>query len=191
MTDKDKNEPGSSEPNSKATETAEHSVNGKDVTESLTPEGTENEAEKLRSEILYLKAEFENYRRRLVRDQEQSIRFANERLIRELLPVVDNFELALSSAKGLKEHADAEVRSFVSGVEMNRRELGQAFERLGAQFVGKIGDPFDPQEHEAISEVPVEAENVGKVVQVVQLGCRLGGRLLKAARVLIGRSQNS
>ena len=139
---------------------------------------------------MYQQAEFENSRKRLMREQERSIQFANERIIRELLTVVDLFDRAMLSATPIKKDAKSEVANFVLGIEMTQKELIQMLERFGVVFHGKVGEPFDPERHEAISQVESEPENANKVVAIHQQGCTLHGRLLQPAKVVVGKEND-
>ncbi len=152
------------------------------------PETTPDPTEALRSELLYQRAEFDNYRKRMLRDQETAIRFANEKLIQELSGVVYHFERALSHSAALKAKATPDVVNFVSGIELTHRELIQLLEKFGVEFTGTVGETFDPQKHEALSQLDAPDESVGKILEVVQRGCMLSGRLLKPAKVIVGRN---
>jgi molecular chaperone GrpE len=142
-------------------------------------------ADKASQDVLYLRADLENTRRRLLREQEQAIRFANERLIGEMARVVDLFDRAIASGGALPV-ANPDVTSFVTGVEMTQKELVGTLEKFGVEFLGKAGESFDPQRHEAISQVQAGEDQIDKVVQVVQRGCALHGRTLVPARVVVG-----
>ncbi len=158
-------------------------ANGADNVSELKP----NRETELMNELLYQRAEFENFRKRILREQESSIKYANEKLVRDLLTVVDLFDRAMQSASTLGSDAS----SFVTGIEMTRKELTQTLTRNGVEFVGSKNEAFDPQRHEAISEFETESsDEVGKVVQVAQKGCVLSGRLLKPAQVVVGKAKS-
>src|SRR5215210_7587923 len=94
--------------------------------------------EKHQKEMLYLRAEFENYKRRILREQENSIKFANEKLLGEILSVSDLFDRAMGSAKPLRAKAEgspiaSEVNNFVTGIEMTQRELANTLGRFGVE----------------------------------------------------------
>lgn len=150
--------------------------------------------EQLQKEMLYLRAEFENYKRRILREQDTAIKFANEKLLGEILSVVDLFDRAMGSAKPLKAKAEGspvatDVNNFVMGIEMTQRELANVLGRFGVEFTGAQGEKFDPSRHEAISELETTADKVGTVLEVLQKGCLLQGRLLKPARVVVGKAK--
>ena len=168
-----------------------------DTQVSHTPNGQENDqalvaarqqAEQAQKEVLYIKAEFENYKKRMIREQEQAIKFANKNLITELLNIVDYLDRAIQHSKVLKSKADAEVTNFVSGVEMSQHEFVQLLTRFGVEFVGAAGEVFDPERHEAIGQKEAGKDLVDKVVEVLQRGSVLNGRLIKPAKVIVGKS---
>ncbi len=136
-------------------------------------------------EILYVRAEFDNYKKRLLKDQEISIKMANRGLITELLSVLDFFEHAVVHSSKLKDKGDSDVTNFVTGIEMTRSELVQLLTRFGVELIGEPGENFDPLKHEAISEIE-DKEKVGNTIfSVLQKGCMLHGKLLKPARVVV------
>ena len=148
------------------------------------------EAEQARQDNLYLRAEFENTKRRLIREQEQSIKYANEKLVEGLAPVVDLLERALASAGPLKAKEDPDAKNFILGIEMTHREFIQILSRFGVEFSGSVGEKFDPVRHEAISQQEVEDAKDDTVLIVYQRGVTLGGRLLTPAKVVVGRAKS-
>ena len=124
-------------------------------------------------------ADFDNYRKRAARDQESLVARAHERLMKALLPVVDDLERALDAAA---EHEEAKLDE---GVELVARELHEALEREGLEEIETDG-PFDPHVHEALLSQPSEAEE-GAVIEVLQKGYRLGDRVLRPARVVVSQ----
>ncbi len=128
-----------------------------------------------------LKAEFDNYRKRAARDQESLVARAHERLIKELLPVVDDLERALAAAA---EHEEAKLEE---GVRLVHRQLASVLEREGLVEIETEGR-FDPHVHEALLSQPSEAEE-GAVIEVIQKGYRLGDRVVRPARVVVSAGQ--
>ena len=122
-------------------------------------------------------AEFENYRKRVLRDQESLVARAHERLVKELLPVLDDLERALAAAE---EHEEATLEE---GVRLVHRELADALAREGLAEIETNG-VFDPHVHEALLSQPSD-QDVGSVLEVVQKGYRLGDRVLRPARVVV------
>src|SRR5438067_12751457 len=124
-----------------------------------------------------VQAEFDNYRKRAARDQESLVARAGERLVKELLPVLDDLERALEAAE---EHEEAKLEE---GVKLVHRQLEQLLEREGLAPVETDGK-FDPHVHEALLTQPSAAEE-GSVIEVLQKGYRLGDRVLRPARVVV------
>ena len=122
-------------------------------------------------------AEFENYRKRVLRDQESLVARAHERLVKELLPVLDDLERALAAAE---EHEEAKLEE---GVRLVHRELAAALAREGLAEIETNG-VFDPHVHEALLSQPSDAEE-GSVIEVVQKGYKLGDKVLRPARVVV------
>jgi molecular chaperone GrpE len=124
-----------------------------------------------------LKAEFENYRKRVARDQGALVARASERLVKQLLPVLDDLERALVAAS---EHEEAKL---AEGVQLVHRSLADALAREGLVEVDTDGD-FDPHTQEALLAQPSD-EKEGAVIQVLQKGYKLGDHVLRPARVVV------
>jgi molecular chaperone GrpE len=124
-----------------------------------------------------LKAEFENYKKRISRDQAEFVTRASERLVKQLLPVLDDLERALEAAA---EHEEAKLEE---GVRLVHRSLAEALAKEGLVEVETEGK-FDPHTQEALLAQPSEAEE-GTVIQVLQKGYKLGDRVLRPARVVV------
>jgi len=124
-----------------------------------------------------LKAEFDNYRKRVARDQQELAARAHERLVRELVPVLDDLERALVAAS---EHEEAKLEE---GVRLVHRSLADLLVREGLAEVETAGK-FDPHTQEALLSQPSDEEE-GTVIEVLQKGYRLGDRVLRPARVVI------
>jgi molecular chaperone GrpE len=122
-------------------------------------------------------ADFDNYRKRVTRDQESLVARAHERLVKELLPVLDDLERALDAAS---KHEEAKLEE---GVRLVHRELAEILAKEGLVTVETNGK-FDPHEHEALLTQPSEAEE-GAILEVIQKGYRLGDRVLRPARVVV------
>ena len=127
------------------------------------------------------RAEFENYRRRAVKEAASAQDRGAAKLALELLPAIDNLDRALSHA-GETPNGDA---SFVSGVKHVRSDVLAALKRAGIEPYSPEGEPFDPQVHEAVAQQPFEGFEPGTVVEVYQQGYRLGDTVLRPARVLV------
>ena len=127
---------------------------------------------------LRLAADFDNYRKRVAREQVELTRRANERILNELLPVLDDLERALEAAA---EHEEAKLEE---GVRLVHRSLLGLVERHGLSEIETEG-AFDPHVHEALLAQPGEGAEEGSVLQVLQKGYRLGDKVLRPARVIV------
>jgi molecular chaperone GrpE len=127
-------------------------------------------------------AEMENVRKRAQRDVENASRYGLEKFAVELLPVLDSLQGAVSNA------ARADAKSLVAGQEATLKLLLKAFERLNIREINPTGEPFDPALHEAVMAQDSTTAEPNAVLQVVQSGFELGGRLLRPARVIVART---
>ncbi|HEY2370985.1 MAG TPA: nucleotide exchange factor GrpE [Gaiellaceae bacterium] len=137
----------------------------------------EQQAEVQDDRLLRLAADFDNYKKRVAREREEYVAHANERLLKELLPVLDDLERALDA---VGQHEEATVEE---GVRLVHRSLAALLQRNGVREIPTEGK-FDPHVHEALLSQPSEAEE-GSVIDVVQKGYALGDRVVRPARVVI------
>ena len=147
-----------------------------------------SEVERLRAEVASLKdralraqAELENFKKRSMRDKTESLRYANEGLLRALLPVIDNLQRAVDHAR-----ASREIDALVEGVELVLRSFLDALDRHGVKPVDAHGNQFDPSRHEAIGHVE-SSEPANTVVAEHQRGYTFHDRLLRPAMVTVGK----
>ncbi len=132
---------------------------------------------------LRLAADFDNFKRRTLRERQEAQRYGNENLIKELLATVDNLERAVDH--GQKEAVSEEVRQILEGVELTYRSFLQTLEKFGVQEVPAVGKAFDPNVHEAVRQAPSDEHPSGVVAQVFQKGWMLQDRLLRPAMVSV------
>ena len=137
----------------------------------------EAERDEYLNDLKRVAADFDNFRKRTARDQEALVARAHERLVRELLPVLDDLERALEAAS---DHEEAKLEE---GVRLVHRALAGALEREGLAEIDTDGS-FDPHRHEALLAQPSEADE-GDVIQVLQKGYVLGDKVLRPARVVV------
>src|SRR3989442_9677292 len=130
--------------------------------------------------LLRAVAEMDNMRRRSQREREDYTRYANESLIREVLPVLDNFDRALAAAR-----TAGDAGRLIEGLELIRRELLKALERHGVTRYAALGQPFDPTRHEATERVIRTDQPPGTVVSEIVPGYLLNGRVIRAAQVSV------
>jgi molecular chaperone GrpE len=138
------------------------------------------EAESQQDRYLRAVAEFDNARKRAARDREDYVRFATESLVRDLLPVLDNFDRALDAARG-----DAGAAAWTAGVELIHRELLRVLEKVGVTPFSAVGERFDPGRHEAVARVPAGDQPEMTVVGETLRGYLMHGRVLRPAMVTV------
>ena len=140
------------------------------------------EARALESKDLYMRAlaEIENVRKRCARDVEQAHKYAVERFAADLVDVKDSLELGLANAGAGPDAVRA-------GIEATLKLLTKAFEKAGLSEIVPLGEPFNPELHEAMVTQPTAEQPPNTVLQVVQKGYQLNGRLLRPARVIVSR----
>lgn len=167
------------QPEQTNTEATEKTVEG---------DAADNELEKLIGELkesqnkyLYLYAEFENYKKRVIKERSDQIKFGHESLVRDILQVTDNLDRAL-------EHT-ANHDALVDGIKMVNQQLKDTLTRYGVKTVSSLGLKFDPEKHEAVGQEKLETgqngHEDGSVIREHQKGYTLHGRLLRPARVVV------
>ena len=145
---------------------------------------SEERARGHREQYLRAVAELDNVRKRAQRDIEAANRYGLEKFAAELLPVRDSLELAVQSAA----QPEVDVRSLKQGQEATLQLLAKALERLGVTPIQAAGEPFDPTRHEAMLAQESAAASPGTVLQVVQSGYELNGRVIRPARVIVAKA---
>ncbi len=143
----------------------------------------EQEAKTTYERLLRQAAELENFKKRTIREREESIRFANEALVRDLLPIVDNLERALAHAQG-----DGNGKPLVEGVEMVLKGLLDVLNKYGVTPIEAVGQPFDPVKHEAMAQVESNDYEPNTVVQEHHKGYLFNSRLLRPALVSVAKT---
>ena len=138
-------------------------------------EEQEGAAAEIDDRLLRLAADFDNYKKRAARERQEYVAFANERLLKELLPILDDLERALDAAE---EHQEAQLEE---GVRLVHRSLAGLLERQGVKEIATEG-AFDPHVHEALLAQPSEDAESGAVIDVVQKGYTLGDRVVRPDR---------
>ena len=155
-----------------------------DAADSSAQDDTSEELTKVKDQLLRTVAEMENVRRRAQRDVENAHKFAVEKLLSDLLPVVDSLEKAEEAAK-TTDNAD----SMAEGISLSLKLFVSALERSGIAIVDPLGEPFDPQLHEAMAMVPNPDAEPNSVMDVMQRGYTLNGRLVRAAKVVVVKGE--
>ena len=140
----------------------------------------QDDAQKWKNEYLYLRAEFENYKKNAIKERSDLLKFGAERIARDVLEVVDNFERALE----IKASAET-LQSFKTGIEMTAKELKDALAKHGIQEVPSQGLPFNPLHHEAISSEATTAVPAGHVSRVFKKPYKLHDKIIRMGQVVV------
>jgi molecular chaperone GrpE len=171
----------------KAAESAERSNAGTPQPDEQSDQGDEGQRlqariEELEDQLLRVAADFENYRKRTTRQYEQQVKLANERLLGDLLEIVDNLERALSAENGHSAPA-----SFRKGVELIFIQLTTLLAKYDVTPIEAVGKPFDPTYHEAVMQVESEEHEEGVVALELSKGYMLGDKVLRHSKVGVSR----
>ncbi|HOX56430.1 MAG TPA: nucleotide exchange factor GrpE [Candidatus Paceibacterota bacterium] len=134
--------------------------------------------------LLRTSADFENFKKRAARDKQEAIKYANEALLQKLLPVLENFDIALAAAQTAAPEAG---QSLYEGVSMINQQFKTVLAEAGLEEVDALGKAFDPHLHEAISQKETSEAPEGQVVQQLRKGYRYRGRLLRPASVVVSK----
>jgi molecular chaperone GrpE len=129
-------------------------------------------------------ADFDNYKKRAVRERQEAVKFANEGIIGTLIPIIDNFEMALTAMANAQDPA---IQSLQSGVAMIHQQLKKALADAGLEEVDAANQPFDPNFHEAVSQQESADVPEGHVLQQLRKGYKLRERLLRPATVVVAK----
>ena len=138
-----------------------------------------------RDGVLRIKAEMENLRRRTELDVEKAHKFALEKFVNELLPVIDSLERALEVA----DKGNAEMAPMVEGIELTLKSMLDVVKKFGVEVIADTNVPLDPNVHQAIAMVESEDVSAGNVLGVMQKGFTLNGRTIRAAMVTVAKAK--
>ncbi|WDI40831.1 nucleotide exchange factor GrpE [Bremerella sp. P1] len=133
--------------------------------------------------VLLAQADLENYRKRVRRERDDELKFANSPLLTDLLPVVDNLQRALQSAGGSEQ-----AGGIIDGIKLVEKQLLEAMKKRGCEPIEAEGQPFDPNFHEAILQQPSADVEPGTVLQVAQTGYKLFDRCIRASQVIVSKA---
>lgn len=139
-----------------------------------------------KQQVLYAQAETQNVRRRLEQEKQNAAAYASTGFARDMLSVKDNLERALSAFPE-ELRTDEKVKALIAGIEATGRELDNVFQRNGISRVEAMGQPLDPNKHQAMIEVPTDDAEPGTIVQEMQAGYMIKDRLLRPALVGVAR----
>lgn len=134
-------------------------------------------------EYLFLAAEFDNYRKRTLKEKAEIIKNGGENVLKGLLPIVDDFERGLKAAE-----SDSDAKSVLEGMTLIYNKLIKFMESMGVKAMNTTGESFDPELHEAIAQVPAPSEEMkGKVLDTVQKGYMINDKVLRHAKVAVAQ----
>lgn len=178
----DEDEPGEAEDDAEALDEIDAEIEAEEDAIAADLAKARAEAESYLDDLRRLQADFDNYRKRTLREQTARAASASQALVTRLLPVLDNFELAVSAAEQSRD-----FDRMLKGVEMVFGELRQALEGEGLVKIEAEGKPFDPERHEAVIAVEEEDTEPGMVVDIVRAGYELRGKVLRPAMVKVAK----
>ncbi|MDW3650955.1 MAG: nucleotide exchange factor GrpE [Bacteroidia bacterium] len=143
---------------------------------------SEEEKKQLSERVLRLQADFDNFRKRKTKELADGIRFANQDLILQLLPILDNFDRTLKAIEGTDN-----LTAIKEGIELVSSNFRKQFSKIGVEPIDSIGKDFDSEIHEAITSIPVEEEEKkGAVVDEVEKGYKFKDRIIRFSKVIVG-----
>lgn len=145
----------------------------------------EAEARDLELRLERIKSDFESVRLRHAREADETLRFANERVLQQLIPVLDNFDRAHKAVEAAAQQGDAEALRLVDGLRAVARQIDEVLAGLGITAFSTMGQPFDPRRAEAVSMRPAPDVPAQTVLEEYQRGYSLHGRLLRPAMVIV------
>ncbi|HXH74354.1 MAG TPA: nucleotide exchange factor GrpE [Bacteriovoracaceae bacterium] len=177
---------------------AKEKANEKKAKEDKTPEAVEEmdaatevevevEAPKkeevdYKAKYFYVAAEMDNYRKRMEREKENLLKYGNEKVLSDLLQVVDNFDRTIEM---LKPDTDQKVKNIVTGLDMVRKQFIDTISKHGLTMIDSVGKEFDPNFHEAMAQEYAEGKKPNEIIKEFQKGYTLNGRLVRPAKVVV------
>lgn len=141
--------------------------------------------EDFKAKFYYLAAEMENMKRRFERERENQLKYGNEKILSNLIGVVDNFDLTVNA---LRSDNDDKVQNIVKGIDMIRAQFLEVLKQNGLTTVESLGKVFDPNFHEAVAQAPAAGKENQEIITEYQKGYILNGRLLRAAKVVVANN---
>lgn len=141
----------------------------------------DEEIQKEKKDYLFLMADFDNFRKRTIKEKGELIKTGSENVLKGLLPVVDDFERGLEAMK-----SSTDVESIKEGMELVYNKFLKFFEQNGVKAMETDGADFDPEKHEALTTLPVEEEKKNKIVDTVTKGYTLNDKVIRHAKVVVG-----
>lgn len=164
----------------------EAEIEAKPATEKPSEDSEQDKEKKLYERLMRVSADYDNYKKRVVKEKREVLKFAAQPLLADLLPLLDNFERAIKHS----QNADGS-EALIAGVELIYKELQATLQKHGVEKIKALGLPFDPLHHEALSTKFVEGSEEEEVLEIIQEGYLLHGRLLRPAKVVVNQKQNN
>lgn len=175
-----------------------------EITSDTTPEATEEstvvdlggddtdtevkaEKENFKDKYYYIAAEMQNMQRRFDKEKENLLKYGNEKLLLDILDVVDNFERTLSF---IRDDKDEKIKNIAVGIEMIEKMFIDSLGKHGLKLIEAMGAEFDPHFHEALAQQPVEGKKEMEIIQVHQSGYTLNDRVIRASKVIVVKNEN-
>ncbi len=147
--------------------------------------GEKKELEEFKNKFYYLAAEMENMKKRHDRDLQNQIKFGSEKILKNLLDVVDNLERSMMA---IEKDEDEKIKNIYTGIDMVKNQFLDVLKQNGLEKIEAMGEIFDPNFHEALAQQPAEGKKDDEVIQVYQPGYSLNGRLIRAAKVVVAKN---
>lgn len=148
----------------------------------VNPEPAAKEEIDYKAKYYYIAAEMDNYRKRMDREKENLVKYGNEKVLRDLLEVVDNFERTINMLKG---DEDQKVKNLVVGLDMIEKQFLDTMGKHGLTLIPALGKEFDPNFHEAVAQEYAEGTKPNEVIKEYQKGYTLNGRVVRASKVVV------
>ena len=170
------------------------------ITDELAPSGDETDPgggslrqqlQDAEARVLRIQADLENYRKRARRELDEERKYAHVPIVRDLLPVMDNFDRALEALETEDDSAADDTSGMLQGVKMVTQQLHDVLRQYHCERIGEVGGEFDPAIHEAIAQTSSDEHPPGVVMQVTQPGYRIHDRVVRAAQVIVSRGGDS
>lgn len=185
MSDKFAGAEGSETDNTGDTRQAEESTESPTEELQQVTEEVQNQLDKLKQEYLYLRAEFDTYRRNAIKERADLLKYGSERLAQDLLGVLDNFERALET-KATPDN----LESYVQGVQMTAKELQATLTKHGIEEVPTLGETFDPSVHEALTSEETDEIPPGHISRVFKKAYKMHDKVIRPAQVVVAKEKS-
>lgn len=148
-------------------------------------ETTKEELAEQKDQVLRIAAEFENYKKRMMREKSNALKYAGEPILRDMLPTVDNLERAIAQGESKDVESEQALASLLEGVQLTLKSLLTSLEKFEVTTIGSVGEPFDPVNQEALTMEASDTVPANHVLSEFEKGYQYKDRLLRAAKVIV------